>query len=119
MNKEGAWPATVKVDIEPEGLKRVVKDGRLIEFVDTLSTLAAEQIKTQIVEKVAAAGVGLSKQGEGVSIVVGFEIDDKYGTGPKPRPWPWPWPWFKQGLAFEQGLRQIVREELDASGMRG
>jgi hypothetical protein len=40
MEKE--WPVTLKVEIEPEGLKRVVEEGRLIEFVDAFSTLASE-----------------------------------------------------------------------------
>lgn len=110
MSKERKWPVTLKVDIEPEGLKRVVKEGRLIEFVNAFSTLASEHIKIQLVEGLAKAGVGLAKIDGGVSIAVGFDIDDPYGTPPKP--WPWPWPKAMLGAALEREVRDIVRKEL-------
>jgi hypothetical protein len=95
MERKGTWPVSLRVDIEPEGLKRVVEQGRLMEFVDAFSTLAAGQIKAQVVEQLAAAGVGLQEAGQGIGIVAYFDIDDPYYTGPKP--WPGPWPWLDVG----------------------
>lgn len=108
METERKWPVTLKVDIEPEGLRRVVEEGRLMEFVNVFSTLAGEHIKVQLVEELAKAGAGLVKPGEGVSIAIGFDTDDPYGTGPKPWPWPRPWPWPE----LLKEMRLIVRQEL-------
>lgn len=73
---------TIKVEIEPEGMKRLIKQGKLVAFVDTLPVMLAGNIKAQLVEELAAsAGLG------GSSSVV-FEIDD---FGPWPGPWPGPW----------------------------
>jgi hypothetical protein len=108
MSKERKWPVALKVDIEPEGLKRVVKEGRLMEFVNAFSTLASEHIKVQLVEQLAKAGVGLAKLGESVSIAIGFDVDDPYGTPPKP----WPWPKAMLGAVLEHEVRNIVRKEL-------
>lgn len=125
MSKEKAWPVALKVDIEPEGLKRVVEEGRLIEFVGAFSTLAAEHIKVQLVEQLAEAAVGLVEPAQGISIAIGFFVDDPYGTPPKPWPWPGPWPWHRFGSvaidtvpvperpALEEMLRRIVREEIE------
>jgi len=110
-----------KVDIEPEGLKRVVEEGRLMEFVGAFSTLAAEHIKSQIVEQLAQAGVGLAKAGEGISIAIGFDVDGPYGTEPKP--WPSPRrPWVAIDTvplperSSIEWLRRVVREELERIG---
>ena len=107
MEKTKKWPVTLKVEIEPEGLKRAVKEGRLMEFVDAFSTLAGEHIRAKVVDELAKAGTGLTSVGEGIGFAVGFDIDDKYGTGPKP-----PWPWPKLSATFKQELRQIVRQEI-------
>lgn len=122
MGKERAWPVTLKVDIEPEGLKRVVEEGRLMEFVGAFSTLAAEHIKGQIVEQLAEAGVGLAKAGEGISIAIGFDVNDPFYVGPKP---PWPLP-RRSWVAIDtvplperpagEWLRRVVREELERVG---
>jgi len=101
MEKE--WPVTLKVEIEPERLKRVVEEGRLIEFVDAFSTLASEHIKVKLVDEMARAGVGLAEPDKGLSIAVGFYIDDPYGTPPKP----WPWPWFR---LMNAGLKQELHD---------
>jgi len=139
MGKERAWPVTLKVDIEPEGLKRVVEEGRLMEFVGAFSTLAAEHIKSHIVEQLSEAGVGLTEVGKGISIVIGFDVDDPYATGPKP--WPWPRRYYRvlgqsaieilpspggwvaidtvplpERPVAEEWLRRVVREELDRIG---
>lgn len=107
MNKEKKWPVTLKVDIEPEGLKRVVGEGRLMEFVDALSTLASEHIKVQLVEELAKGGAGLKEVGRGISIDIGFDIDDPYGTPPRP----WPWPKVIMSAVFDNEVRNVVRQE--------
>ena len=77
MSEERTWPVILKVDIEPEELKRVVEEGRLMEFVGAFSALAAGHIKGKIVEQLAEAGVGLTKVDEGISIVIGFDVEDR------------------------------------------
>jgi hypothetical protein len=121
MRKEEKWPVTLKVDIAPKDLKKVVKEGRLMEFVDSFSILAAAQIKTQLVEQLVAASVGLTKVGTAVSIDIGFDVDEPYLTGTIPRPWPWPWPrlsWVAIDThpvperPNDDMLRQVVRDEI-------
>jgi hypothetical protein len=127
MGKEAEWPVTLNVHIEPEGLKRVVEEGRLTEFVGAFSSLAAVHIADRLVDQLARAGVGLTEVDRGVSIDIGFDVDDPYGTGPKPwpRPWPWPWPWISSvaidtvpqpDKPFREWMRRIVREELENVG---
>ena len=111
MSMERSWPVTLKVDIDPDGLKRVVEQGRLLEFVDSFSTLAAGHIKVQVVEELARTGVGLTEAGAGIAIAIGFDVDDPYGTPPKP----WPGPLVSMYQAREQ-LRQYVHEELAHMG---
>jgi hypothetical protein len=111
MMMERNWPVTLKVDIEPEGLKRVVEQGRLLEFVDAFSTLAAGHIRVQLVEQLARAGVGLAEAGRGMDFAIGFDVDDPYRTGPKP--WPGPWPGLR--LSISQ-IREQIREELAHMG---
>jgi len=77
LSEERTWPVILKVDIEPEELKRVVEEGRLMEFEGAFSALAAGHIKGKIVEQLAEAGVGLTKVGEGISIVIGFDVEDR------------------------------------------
>jgi hypothetical protein len=73
---------TITVQIEPEGLKRAVEEGRLMEFVTTLSSLAAAHIQTQVVNQIAKAGAGIGKAGDSVSFPVNFDIHIGYGWGP-------------------------------------
>lgn len=104
MNKESKWPITLKVDIEPEALKRVVEEGRLSDFVNAFPALAAGHIKAQIVEQLA--------KGEGVRMEIGYLVDDDedFGTAPGPPP-----PFIDTVPLPESrwGLRRIVREELE------
>jgi hypothetical protein len=109
MSKERVEPVTLKVEIDPEGLKRVVEQGRLLEFVDTFSNLAAGHIKVQLVEQLAEAAVGLAESGKGISFAIAFDVDDPYGTPPKP--WPGPWPHLSLSQVRTQ-LREVVHEEL-------
>ena len=111
MEKERKLPITLEVNIDPEALRRVVKEGRLNEFVSVFTALAAGHMKAQIVEQLA--------KGEFGRIMIPFDIDEPYGTGPWP-PWPWPPPppyigtWPTPESIW--GLRQIVREELERVG---
>jgi hypothetical protein len=95
--------ANLKVEIEPEGLKQLVEEGRLVEFVDTFSLLAAGAIRAQIVDQVAKAGVG-----KGIEITIGFHREDgEFGTGgPWKPPKGWPGPVF--GEAMAQALRRTM-----------
>jgi hypothetical protein len=98
VSKEESWPITLRVEIQPEGLKQIVEEGRLVEFVDAFSTLAAEHIQVQVVDQVLAGAAS-----EGLVFVVGFDPEDPYGTGPKP------WPWGRL-------IRFGVRQELERMG---
>ncbi len=91
-------PIKLNLTIEPASLKKIVEQGRLMEFADALSTLAAAQIKHELVEYVTKAKVG------GLSLTVGFDDDDEYGTPPKP----WPWP---KGI-WEDALREVAIKDI-------
>jgi hypothetical protein len=93
MDNQRKWPVTLTVDVEPEGLKHIVEEGRLLEFVDAFSALADAHIKVQIVDKLAEAAVGQTDLSSGMHIAVGFWVDDPYGTPPKP--WPRPHRWIR------------------------
>jgi len=102
MSKERKYPVTLKVNIEPEALKRVVEEGRLSDFVNAFPALAAGHIKAQIVEQLA--------KGKDVSMEIGYVIDDDdFYPGPQPMPYidtvPLP--------ESRWGLRRIVRDELE------
>jgi hypothetical protein len=116
MDKRVETPATLKVEIETQSLQRVVKEGRLMEFAETVSALAAREIRYQLVELLAEAGVGLNELGETIAIEAGFTMTDRYGTRPPRPPWPGPipGPWDRAVLpiALETELRKIVRDEI-------
>jgi hypothetical protein len=134
MGKESELPVNLSVEIKAEDLKRVVEEGRLMEFVDAFSGLAGEAIRGYIMDHLAKAGVGLAEVGEGFSISVGFDVDDPFITGPFPRPpfphpqpSPIPYPWARRSWVAidtvplperptEEWLRNIVREEIARMG---
>jgi hypothetical protein len=89
-------PIRLSVSIEPGSLKKVVDRGRLEEFVDTLSTLAAAHIRAEIVAAVASGG--------GVSLTAGFDDDDEYGTPPKP--------WPHHSGVYESAMRQLAVDQI-------
>lgn len=97
--KESAQPIMMSVEIPAASLKKVIEKGKLVEFVDTLSARAAAHIRAQVV---AAA----TKGGAAVQFKVGFDDEDRYGTGP--RPWPHPW-----GV-FEKAMREVAIKEIVA-----
>ena len=84
MGKEGEWPVLVSVQIEPKGLGQLAEQGRLMEFVNAFSSLAAAQIKSQLVEHLVEAGPD-----QAVDMHMGFKLVRDYGTGP----FPWPPRW--------------------------
>jgi hypothetical protein len=128
MNDAKGWPVRLHLEMDPDGLKKVVEEGRLLEFVNTLAANAAGRIKIEVVDQLTKAGVGATKVGAGLNISFGFDIDDKYGTRPPhphphgPWPWPWPWPWAQvvagsiheqfAGTDLAEQIRQVIREEL-------
>jgi hypothetical protein len=97
------YPIKMNLSIENASLKRIVEEGRLMEFVDALSAQASAHIKTQVIDQIAK---GVIAQGGSLSVVVGFEDDNRYGTKP-PRPWPWP----PKGI-WEDAMRQVAIESL-------
>jgi hypothetical protein len=98
MSEPKRHPINLTLTIEPASIKKIVEQGRLMEFADALSTLAAAHIKAELVDKVARAGSGA------VSVIVGFDDDDRYGT--PPRPWPWP-----KGI-WEDALREVAIKDV-------
>jgi hypothetical protein len=111
MQKEVKTPAVLRIEIKTASLKKVVEDGRLIEFAETISALSAQQIRYQLVEMLAESGVGLRQMGETMVVEAGFTMDGKYGT---PWPGPIPGPWVRTDLlaVLQAELRQIVQNEM-------
>ena len=107
MNKESARPVTLKVNIEAGALKRVVEEGRLMEFANALSAQVAGDIKGQIIEQLAKVATGEAKIGGAVSFTTGYIAVWPFGTGPWP-PGP-PTPYIDTVPLPERGLRRIVR----------
>ena len=99
-------PVTLNVKIEPEALKRVVEEGRLMEFVNAFSMLAAEHIEAQVVEQITKAAVGLHDVSKGINFGLNFDIDDPYRTGPIPPPRPRGTLDEVIGIAVARGLRR-------------
>ena len=100
-------PVYITVRIEPEGLKKVVEQGRLMEFVGTLSNLTAEHIQAQIVNQIASAGVGIGSTSGGLSFSVNFDTEPGYGTPPRH----WGWPKALLGEAINQELISVRQTE--------
>ena len=98
MQTDKRYPIKLNLTVEPASIKKIVEQGRLMEFADAVSTLAAAHIKDQIVQKVATA------QSAGLVVAVGFDDDDRYGTPPKP----WPWP----GGIWENALREVATRDV-------
>jgi len=72
--------------VDHESLRKVVSQGRLLEFANALATEASAQISSQLVEKLANAAVLGGKLEAGVSIDASFIFDGgDFGTRP-PRP---------------------------------
>jgi hypothetical protein len=129
MSDARGWPVRLHLEMDHDGLKKVVEEGRILEFVNALAANAASRIKLEVVDQLTMAGVGAAKAGTGLNINFGFDIDDKYGTRPRPHPhgpWPWPWPGpvppyhgvgsvgeMLAGADVIEQIRQVVREEIE------
>ena len=96
--KESAQPINMSIEIPAASLKKVIEQGKLIEFVDTLSARAAAHIRAQVVTAATKGGA--------VNLHVAFDDEDRYGTGP--HPWPHPW-----GV-FETAMRELAAREIIA-----
>ena len=72
--------------IEPEALRAIIAEGRLLEFVDTAANAARAQIAAQIVDHLAQASLepAGAQGGVAVDFALLFEGGD-YGTKPH---WP-------------------------------
>lgn len=99
-------PINVKVEIDHNALKNLVEAGRLMEFVSVFPSLAGQHIRAQVVDQVAMAAVGSRDANKNISIAIGFDIDDEFGTHPKP--WPWPWWKFELGEVFEKVINEAI-----------
>jgi len=75
--------AKLTLAVEPEALKAIIEQGRLLEFASVAAAEAAAQISSQIVDSVAAMAVG-GGTGGGASAAFIFDGGD-FGTVP-PRP---------------------------------
>jgi hypothetical protein len=98
MTDRGNVLVKLEVRIDPEVLKRVVKEGRVSEFVNTFPTLAGGHLKGQIVEQLATGEFGPAA----------ILYDEEYATVP-PMP---PLPFIDTVPLPESRLRLIIREEM-------
>ncbi len=106
--------AKLTVEIQPDALRRVVEQGRLLEFAETYSALAARELKAQLLDTIAKAAVGIGKPGEVTQLNMVFIVDDgEFGT---PHPHPFPWMTTGNPTMLQQVIRQIVREERERTG---
>jgi hypothetical protein len=88
---------SIKIEIEPEVLKRVIEEGRVSEFVATFPAVAAGYLKGHVVEYLATR--------QGATATLYFD-GDEYGAGPWPGPGPRP---FIEAMRLRDStLRQIV-----------
>ena len=109
--KKGLIPsrnvARFHMEIEPDSLRRVVADGRLMELAHKLSTEASAQISAQIVEKLAEAAVGGAEVSSGLTISTSFIFEGgDFGTVP-PRP--------KWGIVHNEALSGGLLQQLAAT----
>ena len=77
------------LNIEPEALSRIIADGRIVEFTNTLSRLAAEQIPAQVVDHLVRATAEGREGGGDVHFALVMEEGGGFGTVPHlPIRWP-------------------------------
>jgi len=70
----------INVEIDQTGLKRLIEEGKLVAFVDTLPAMIAGNVKAQVVEQLVASS------GSGAKVSITYD-DDDFPSGPGPRPW--------------------------------
>jgi hypothetical protein len=80
--------AKLTLEISPDTLRKIIADGRLMEFAATAATQAAAQISSQIVEGVAQAAIKSDGLKSGVSVNVAYIFEDgDFGTRPPIPKW--------------------------------
>ena len=107
---DGKMPVKLTVDIDPVALKKIVEKGQLLNFAETFSTLAAEQLKAQLVDEIAKAAVGATQTAGGLHLGMGFD-DDDFGVYPHKH---WPWVSVVTSVGERETIREVVQEELAA-----
>ena len=75
-----------------------------MEFVSTVSSLTAEHIQAQVVNRVASAGVGIGSTTNGISFSVNFDTEPGHGAPPRH----WGWPKDLLGEAIDQELNSVL-----------
>lgn len=83
--------ATLKLTVDPDALRKIISEGRLMEFSAAVASSAAAQINAELVKNVAEAASARSGQGLAVDIAyrsVVIDGEPGFGTHPPgpPRP---------------------------------
>ncbi len=106
----------VKVEINQDGLKKLVEAGKLGEFMEGFSAAIGDELKAKITESLAKSAIGRTAV-SGISVGCGVDADGdyRYGTGIGPKG---PWPPRGFGPPFgitEARVREIIRTETQAN----
>jgi hypothetical protein len=104
--RRGKELGKLSLTIEPEALKSVIADGRLLEFANALATEAAAQIASQIVDQVAAGAVAGGSGGASASVAF-FDGGDYYTIPPRPK-----WGVFQIDRFSRAALQQLATPEV-------
>lgn len=78
--------ANLSLEIKADALKEIVESGKLAEFVESASALAAEQIRAQLFEELGKMALSASEKGRALQanmVLLNFgyyDSDNKYGT---------------------------------------
>jgi hypothetical protein len=79
--------ATLKLTVDPDALRKIISDGRLLEFANTAAAQAAAHINQQLVQHVAEGALQVDALKGGVSVDVSYVpvlIDGEPGFGTHP-----------------------------------
>jgi len=78
--------ANLSLEIKADALKEIVESGKLAEFVESASALAAEQIRVQLFEELGKMALSASEKGRALQanmVLLNFgyyDSENKYGT---------------------------------------
>jgi hypothetical protein len=102
--------ATLKVEIQSAALKKIVDEGKLLEFAETYSEAAAQELKAQLMDSIAKTAVGSTKAATTTQLQMNFVFDeDEFGTVPHRH---WPWGTLKPGSILQRTITEVVEKEL-------
>jgi hypothetical protein len=83
--------ATLKLTVDPDALKKIISEGRLMEFSAAVASSAAAQINAELVKHVAeathVAEAASARSGQGLSVNIAYRsvvIDGEPGFGTHP-----------------------------------